>query len=615
MNRIKRFLIIGIIPLLLVFGCAGPAPIPSVQLTAEERARLELEQTGREYLKQAENATSPQKEELLLLAADYFARAHNISLSQRTLSQIEHPQRLSTELISRQSLVQAQILLVENNAFAALQLLNNLPDSALTGENSRLFYQRRANAYRQMGNYLAATRNLVWLAGLLEPSPKRDAIHAEIWDLLQNIPLQSLLSLQQHAYSLETQGWLELAYLYKLHREDQQQLNLATLRWQNQYPNHPISDPSQFVGEINLPKLEKYPKQIAVLVPLSGPLKRAGLAVKQGFLTAYYDSATIERPRISFYDTGSQIEGYQEAKAQALLEGAELIIGPLNRELVAFASQSEPTPVPMLALNYSQTTKEKTKNLIQFGLAPEDDARQVASLAWSQGHRSVLIITPSGEWGERISAAFDHHWRELGGQVLESQQFAEDASIAGSIRRLLNVDESEARHRELRQLLRRNLKFETRRRQDVDFIFVAAFPAQARQIQPLLRFYYAENLPVFATSHVYSGWSDPKADRDLNGIIFCDIPWILDGNNHRKETIKRLWPNDYRDYSRLFALGIDAYEMVPYLENLILYPSQFYEGQTGSLTLNKQNQIERQLQWAQFQRGRAVRMQSDVGTW
>ncbi len=615
MKKITRTLITGFMPLLFMFGCATPTPKPSAQLTAEELARQELEETGKQYLNQAENARSPEREELLLWAADYFARAHNISLSQHTLGRIEQPKYLSSELKSKLALVQAQILLVENNAFAALQLLNNLPDSVLTEENSILFYQRRADAYRQMGNYLAATRNLIWLAGKLEPSPERDSTHTEIWDLLQNIPLQSLMSLKQHAYSEETQGWLELAYLYKLHRENPEQLNLATLRWQNQYPHHAITDPSKFVGELNLPRLEKYPSRIALLLPLSGSLKRAGLAVKQGFLTAYYESSSMQRPKIGFYDTGNQLESYQAALAQALLEGAELIIGPLNREFVAFASGSERLPIPMLALNYSQNQVSETSNLIQFGLAPEDDARQVASMAWSQGHRSVLIITPADEWGERISAAFDHHWRELGGRVLETQQFTEDASIAGSVRRLLNVDESEARHRELRQLLRRNLKFETRRRQDVDFIFVAAFPAQGRQIQPLLRFYYAEDLPVFATSHIHSGWPDPQADRDLNGIIFCDIPWVLDANNPRKETIKRLWPDDYRDYNRLFALGMDAYELVPYLENLILYPSQFYEGQTGSLSLNSQHQIERQLDWAQFQRGRAVRMQSDVGIW
>ncbi|HRE30628.1 MAG TPA: penicillin-binding protein activator, partial [Candidatus Berkiella sp.] len=65
-------------------------------------------------------------------------------------------------------------------------------------------------------------------------------------------------------------------------------------------------------------------------------------------------------------------------------------------------------------------------------------------------------------------------------------------------------------------------------RQDVDVIVMAAPPAQARQLKPLFDFYYAEDVPVLATSSIYSGSQNPRSDRDVNGVVFCDMPWLLD---------------------------------------------------------------------------------------
>ena len=57
----------------------------------------------------------------------------------------------------------------------------------------------------------------------------------------------------------------------------------------------------------------------------------------------------------------------------------------------------------------------------------------------------------------------------------------------------------------LQQLLGRNLEFEMRRRQDAEFIFVVASPSMGRQIKPFINYYYAYDLPVIATSRIYSG--------------------------------------------------------------------------------------------------------------
>ena len=155
-------------------------------------------------------------------------------------------------------------------------------------------------------------------------------------------------------------------------------------------------------------------------------------------------------------------------------------------------------------------------------------------------------------------------------------------------------------------MLHENLKFEPRRRQDVDFIFLAAFPRQARLIRPQLKFHYAGNIPVYATSHIYSGKRNRHADRDMDDIIFEDIPWVLYTPNNTpplQKNIDQLWPEESDQYTRLFAMGIDAYNLIPHLNHLKSYSYERYNGETGILSLDEYHRIFRQLSWARFRNG------------
>ena len=84
-----------------------------------------------------------------------------------------------------------------------------------------------------------------------------------------------------------------------------------------------------------------------------------------------------------------------------------------------------------------------------------------------------------------MAGAFSEAWETLGGEIAEEQAFGkEDQEISTAIKRMLNVDESQQRARQLRWLLGGDMEYEPRRRRDVDFVFMAAFPRQARQIRP-----------------------------------------------------------------------------------------------------------------------------------
>ena len=80
----------------------------------------------------------------------------------------------------------------------------------------------------------------------------------------------------------------------------------------------------------------------------------------------------------------------------------------------------------------------------------------------------------------------------------------------------------------MKNLLDTNFNFVPHIRDDIDFIFSIGTSDDLKQIKPKLDFYYAENIPVFSTSHIFNGITNSQKDKDLDGIIFCDIPWLFD---------------------------------------------------------------------------------------
>lgn len=317
-------------------------------------------------------------------------------------------------------------------------------------------------------------------------------------------------------------------------------------------------------------------------------------------------------PSIEIYDAGDDPTLIDLIYEQAIDDGAEFIVGPLHKDSVNQLASHDELAVPVLTLNYSEqrgTAVEENlpENLFQLSLSPEQEARQVAERAWLDGHSRAAIITPSTAWGDRVAKAFSARWRQFGGHVVEKQIYnAKKSDYSLPIKRLLNVDESQKRKRDLRRLLGKKLEFIPRRRQDIDFIFMAAGSKQARLIKPQLRFHHAPKVPVYATSSSYSGSINADMDRDMDGVLFCDMPWTLatDGPEQTlKSDIESLWPNASKRYSRLFALGVDAYRVIGELNGLRRNRAEYYPGETGDLYLDVANRLQRRLSWAKFERG------------
>jgi hypothetical protein len=140
----------------------------------------------------------------------------------------------------------------------------------------------------------------------------------------------------------------------------------------------------------------------------------------------------------------------------------------------------------------------------------------------------------------------------------------------------------------------------------IDVVFLAAFPIQARQIRPQISYQYRGPLPVYATSHVYAGLVNASQDLDLEGVVFTDMPWVLSPESVEPEiqrTFEQQWRELREGYNRLFAFGIDAYRLLPYLGPTRGTTQATIAGVTGELRIEADGRIAREGAWAQFRDG------------
>ncbi len=340
---------------------------------------------------------------------------------------------------------------------------------------------------------------------------------------------------------------------------------------------------------------------IGLLLPLRGQYAGAAEMVRDGFLAGVY-AQPAPRPVVRVYDSGTSLESLRQAQRQAVAEGARFLIGPLQKDLVtALASQGTP-PAPTLALNYLDATQPAPAGFYQLGLAPEDEARAAAEQAIAAGLRRAASLTPQNDWGERIYAAFSKRLLELGGELVSAQRYSGDINqVSGPIRALMGIPESEERRTALAALLGK-LEFEARRRDDLDFVFLAARAEQGRLIVPQLRFHRLGSLPVFATAQVFDSGT---GDADLTGLRRCDMPLLLDAgprNAMLRAQIQDVLPGRTRDQQRLFALGYDAYQLIGFLRNGPLPSGGGFPAASGDLGMGANNAVTRGLTCAELAR-------------
>lgn len=542
------------------------------------------------YLALAKNQPESEKQSMLLMAAGRFIYDGQWRDGIRTLAQTNN---LSPTQNNVKTILLAKTDLMRTQPRAAVAKLANVREAS----SLPIFYQVQyheilASAYESLGNASESVVERIKLDPLITDESGHTTNRRILWLTLTKLPTAELNTMAVEATeNSELQGWMKLALIPRQGNSQAQDMVKRVEQWQYQYPSHPANSllPSPLASV--KASIQPTPRQIALLLPLSGPLAGPGAAIRDGFMAAASTNPTI---KIQQYNTATKDAAalYQ----QALNEGADYVVGPLSKTEVARVAEIE-HPVPTLLLN--DMTVTNNTNAYRFGLSPNNEAAQVAIKANQRGYKRALVIAPAGAWGDEIVSTFSAEWKAKGGLIVDKLAYDNnDLNIA--IRDLLHVTDSQAREKQIKQLLGRNIQTMPRRRQDFDMIFLLAYPSKARQIMPLLRYYFAGNVPVYATSTVYAGSPNIMKDKDLDGIIFSDMPWVFS-----QQMANKNWPEQLNSYNRLYALGMDSYSLATQLNQLLLFPAMGINDKSGVLYLKKQ-QIARIPAWGQFKGGVAV---------
>ena len=557
------------------------------------------------YIGMASETSGQERDRLTLLAIEQWLFAGDGRRARSALSQMPAP--ASGELLWLWSADAAALSLWEGRPDRALDLLDPLSEQALPADHRARVEALRGDAWFQKGEPLRAVDLYTQRENWLDSPQAIDANRQRLWAGLIVSDTQTLKNASEIAYDPITRGWLSLAALANSTGQQGIGWGNGVIRWQETFINHPAIG---VLSDLSLPQdsLLNYPRQVALLLPLSGNNETAGNAIKNGFLGSYFSAigGTDSQQQIKVYDVNAD-GGVVGAYSQAVLDGAEFVVGPLLRRSVSELAEEMLLPVPVLSLNYLPSDILPPPGFFQFALAPEDEAASAAVRAiGDEGLRAVALV-PANDWGRRVLSSFATEFEGLGGTLLEYRNYEPNAQdFSFEIENLMGLSQSVQRYQRLRANIGGPLQFDPRRRQDIDFVFLAADAKAGRLIKSQLKFHYAGELPVYSTSFIYT--MDGRSDSDLNDVMFADAPWVVSPPAWIADypsIYNEYWPAEKR-LARLHAMGYDAYHLVGELFNAREGNMDEITGATGRLFLTADGRVHRRLAWARFERGQPV---------
>lgn len=567
--------------------------------------RGEPEAAAEEFLRLAA-IPAPESYQYTLPAAEAYIEAGRAAEAHRLLEGAEVPET-EPDWSGWRTVLLARVALMQNDGARALTLLQSVRTGSVSASIERQAHHERARAYSALGRGLEAAREYIEEAAFLSEQDTLDENARAIWAAVNQLDAAAL-SRELSGLSGDLRGWVDLALIGRSRGLDNAAFERALSGWQERYPGHPAGSSVLPTLAARPPATDLGPRRIGLLLPLSGQYAAAARAIQDGFIAAWYEDRGRDPERaVVVYDANAS--NVQALYDQAVDEGAEFIVGPLEKPAIQALLKRGSLPVPTLALNQIDSDSAVAAGareaggagpgpapaVYQFALSPEDEARQIAERAWLDGRVRALVIAPEGPWGTRVVGAFKRHWEALGGRIAAYKTFpsamrdyasAVHALVAASGRAAAVPGGAPGNPGA-----------------GMDFVFMVATPLEGRQIHPQLA-QEAGDLPIYATSHVYSGSRAAEADQDLDGVMFPDMPWILTPERvSMRQVIARHFAETLREQSRLLAFGVDAYELVSRLTGLRMDPVRAYEGVTGTLHLDGAGRIQRNLVWGRFSAG------------
>jgi len=403
--------------------------------------------------------------------------------------------------------------------------------------------------------------------------------------------------------SPDFKGWQTLLSLAHKLGTNTKKFNRGLDQWQRQNNGH--------LANIIIPSLRESSEtivssidNIAVILPLSGNQKIAGLTAQQGILAAYQENTDrklhfIDENTISM-DTLNKI--FTDKKIN-------FVIGPLLKNHVDEYLSQQGLMVPTLLLNLPENLELKPHQ-VAFSMRREDEAIQAAANLSQKHYKHPLILASKSNISRRVAESFINKWQKIRGQVPEIIYFNPGTKMQIDLKSSLEVTNSQQRITKIKSLFNEKVKSELRNRRDIDMIYLVANPAETKLLKPYIDVNtspFSSVIPVFASSLSHSVNGDKSDNRDLTGLIFTEIPWLLQSeqqNNRLAKLSNSLWPKRTDSLERIFAMGYDSLSLANKIPLMRQSSYIRHYGQTGVLKLDNDNVLTRNLIWGQYRKNK-----------
>ncbi|MFT2109805.1 penicillin-binding protein activator [Marinomonas sp. 2405UD68-3] len=454
----------------------------------------------------------------------------------------------------------------------------------------------RSETLEKLESWPAAVKERVKLS-LSLPLDELENNQNQLWSNIQNLTNSEVNYLQNGNDSI-LNGWLHISSILRKSTLTTSEQILEFNQWQQTNLLHPASSlpPKDFLLLSSIHELA--PKKISLLLPLTGKLRKASRAVLDGFLYAYY-SQSSPRPELNLIDTNT-IESMQDALNQVQISNPDIIIGPLQKSHVAKLSNLELT-IPTISLNRLDFQNTQP-NLFHFSLSSADEIIELVRYAQNEGAQRGAVISTQDTWALRQSDEFRSIARNKGVELLAQLDYENTPkSRQNTIKELLLVNESQKRKKWLESTLSEEITSVERSRQDLDYVFFAGRFDDAKQIRPLLDFYFASDIPLLSTSTINNKQlNEITKQEDIERIIFSEIPSITKKdktNTPHKEV-------DSNFIKRLKSLGQDAYLIANRFPIFQEITNAKISGDTGILSLNNNQVFNKRSELVTYRQGR-----------
>jgi branched-chain amino acid transport system substrate-binding protein len=164
--------------------------------------------------------------------------------------------------------------------------------------------------------------------------------------------------------------------------------------------------------------------RIALILPQGGfgPTAVVAKGMKQAVELALFEKNNPNIRLIVKDDRGTQ-DGAQAAATEALNEGAEIILGPLNAVSVTGAANvARARNVPVVA--FSNDVKVAGNGVFLMSFLAEQETQRIVAFAASQGKRRFAAFIPDTPYGQVVEPAFRAAVAASGGTIVALERYA-----------------------------------------------------------------------------------------------------------------------------------------------------------------------------------------------